>query len=208
MDLGIIYQLKTKKFWWLDVIFYFTAAVLLAVIICFGIFTLKISSQEKKLEELQNKITVGTGTAEQKEEEKIVFEYQKKIENFVAFLADHKAPTNILKFFEETTLPNVWFNSFLMDVQTAEVKISGESEGPIALSRQVAVFEGNQFVKNVTGLNLEPTETGRMRFSFNLNLDPSIFLMPTLEDIQSEDILETTSPSASLFLNEDLFFSH
>ncbi|MBU4274223.1 hypothetical protein KKE19_00185 [Patescibacteria group bacterium] len=205
MDFGIIYQLKTKKFWWLDVIFYFTVALLLATIICFVIFSIKISFQEKKLEDLQNTITTSTGTAQQKEEEKKVFEYQKKIDDFAAILAVHKAPTNILKFFEETTLPNVWFNNFSMNAQTAGIRINGETEDTVALSRQIAVFEQNQFVENVADLNFESTETGKTRFSLNLALDPNIFFLTTIEEIQPEEILETVSPSSSLFLNNNIF---
>lgn len=199
MDFGIIYQLKTKKFWWLDAIFYFVAAFLLATIICFAIFALKISSQEKKLGEVQNQITTSTGTAQQKEEEKQVFEYQRKIDDFAVIMALHKTPTNIMKLFERTTLPNVWFNSFSLNSQAAEIKITGEAEGAVALSRQMAIFEENELVKSVSSLNSEPTETSRVKFDLGLSVDPNIFFMPTIGEIELEDILETTSPSSSLF---------
>jgi len=199
MDFGIIYQLKIKKFWWLDVIFYFTVALLLATIICFAVFALKISFQGKKLAELENKIATSTGTAQQKEEEKKVFEYQEKIDSFANILALHKIPTNILKFFEATTLPNVWFDSFSLDSRSGEIRLTGETEGAVALSRQIEIFEENKLVKSIANLNSEQTKTGGIRFNLNMAVDPNIFFMPTIEEIQPEEILETTSPSVSLF---------
>ncbi len=205
MDFGIIYQLKIKKFWWLDTIFYFVVALLLATIICFVIFTVKISFQEKRLKDLENNI-VNTGTAEQKESEKKVFEYQKKIDNFATILASHKIPTNILKFFEQITLPNVWFNNFLIGAQTAGVQVSGEAESTIALSRQILTLEQNEFIKNISDLTSELTETGRIRFNMNLSINPDIFFSSFFENLtQPGGILETTTPSTSLFLNMKYF---
>lgn len=197
MDFGIIYQLKIKKFWWLDAIFYFVIAFLLATIICFVIFSVKISFQEKKLKELDNNIMVNTGTVQQRELEKEVFDYQKKINNFATILASHKIPTNVFKFFEKITLPNVWFNNFLIMTQTARIQISGEAESATVLSRQILTIEQNEFIKNILDLTFEPTETGRIRFNLNLSINPDM--------LQSEGILETTSPSTSLFLNKFLF---
>jgi len=202
MDFGIIYQLKIKKFWWLDTIFYFVAALLLATIICFVIFTVKISFQERKLKEIDNNIIVNTGTTQQRELEKEVFEYQRKIDNFAIILANHKIPTNIFKFFEKITLPNVWFNNFIIMAQTAGIQISGETESTTALSRQLSIFEENKFIKDISDLTFEPTETGKIRFNLNISLSPDIFFSTTLNDlIQPVEILETTSPSTSLFLN-------
>lgn len=198
MDFGIIYQLKIKKFWWLDTIFYFVAALLLATIICFAIFTVKISFQESKLKELENNI-VDTGTTQQRELEKEVFEYQGKIDNFATILANHKIPTNVFKFFEKITFPNVWFNNFIVMAQTAGIQISGETENTTALSRQILVFEEDEFIKNISDLTFEPTETGKIRFNLNISLSPDIFFSTTGE------ILETTSPSTSLFLNKFIF---
>lgn len=200
MDFGIIYQLKTKKFWWLDTIFYFVIALLLATIICFFIFTVKISSQEGKLKELENSIA-SVGTAQQKETEKEVFKYQKKINDFTVLLAKHKIPTNILKFFEKMTLPNIWFNGFAISSDSSKIQLSGEAEDLITLSRQLFALEGSKFVKDIAELSFEPAETGRTKFNTSFFVDPSIFLEANIEDmIPSEGILETVSPSADSFI--------
>lgn len=191
---GIIYQLKTKKFWWLDIILYFATALLLATIICFVIFIAKISFQEKKLKDLDNNIA-QTGTAGQKELEKKVFEYQKKIDKFAVILADHKTLTNILNLFEQMVLPNVWFNNFLLTTQTAKLQISGEAESTAALSRQISILEQSEFIKDIANLTSEPTETGKIRFNMGLFLNPDVFFPSVFENLPSGGILETTSPS-------------
>ena len=40
MDLSAIFQIRTKKFWWMDVIFYFVISLLVATVFCYGIFWL------------------------------------------------------------------------------------------------------------------------------------------------------------------------
>ena len=79
MDFGIIYQLKFKKYWWLDTILYAVLALLLAAFFSYLIFVAKIAQEKKTIEDLVTKIN-NTGTAEQRDLEKQVFAYQKKIE--------------------------------------------------------------------------------------------------------------------------------
>ena len=198
MDFGIIYQLKTKKFWWLDVLFYFVVTLLVATVACFFIFYIKISILEKKLAEAEAS-SAGTGTAVQLESEKKVFSYQEKIDTFETLFNNHKKSTNILAFMEGATLPNVWFSSFSMDAKRAGAAVSGETESTTSLTRQIAIFEGSELVKNVSGLSYGLSESGRVQFSFDISFDPAIFFS---EDFNA---LDTISPSTSLFLNMDIF---
>ena len=112
MDFGIIRQLKIKKFWWLDTILYFVISLLLATVFCYLIFTVKISIERKNMGQIEEKIA-NTGTAQQKQLEKEVFEYQVKIDNFAALLNAHKIPSQIFDVIKKLTLPNVWFNNFV-----------------------------------------------------------------------------------------------
>jgi len=41
MDFSTIFQLRTKKFWWMDVIFYFVISLLIATALCYVIFLIK-----------------------------------------------------------------------------------------------------------------------------------------------------------------------
>lgn len=174
MDFGIIYQLKIKKFWWLDTILYFGIALLLACIICFLIFSFKISLQEKKLKETEDALT-EVGTSQQKESEKQVFDYQRKIDNFATLLTNHKTPSNVFKLLEQITLPNVWFNNFGADAKSTEINLNGEAENMTALITQASIIEQNEFVEAITTLVPNLSETGRISFSLRFTLKPTVF---------------------------------
>jgi len=85
MDLSAIFQLRTKKFWWMDVIFYLVISLLIAAVLCYVIFLTKNNLQRKALvQEVAAMQTVGTQT--QKAQEKSVISYQKKIVDFTNLL--------------------------------------------------------------------------------------------------------------------------
>ncbi len=192
MDFGIIYQLKIKKFWWLDVILYFVSALLLATLFCFLVFSFKISLEKKRIAQLDEKIA-SIGTTEQKEREKKVFEYKMKIEKFSDLLAKHKMPTRIFKIFEEITLPNVWFNSFSLNAFSPELRVAGQTDDMLSLSRQLAIFEEQEFVKNITNLNFGLTEDNKTEFNFVLTFDPNILFF-SAENLKNEES-NTMEPS-------------
>ncbi|MBU2539788.1 hypothetical protein KJ786_01340 [Patescibacteria group bacterium] len=203
MDFGIIYQLKTKKYWWLDTILYFVIALFLSTIFCFFIFTIKISFEKEKSKDFDSKL-INVGTAQQKDMEKQVIEYQKKIGNFVSILDYHKIPTNVFNMLKESTLTNVWFNNFSINTEASEVLISGETDDIPSLSRQIDVLESKEFVKEVSNLNFNLTETGKISFNFGLLLDPKIFfsfLESPINETPSGDTIQTTNPSSLLFFN-------
>ncbi len=53
MVLNLLSQLKTKKTLLLDAVLYFVAAVFLALIICYFIFSIKISLQQKEIKKIE-----------------------------------------------------------------------------------------------------------------------------------------------------------
>lgn len=183
--------------------FYFFIALLLATIFCFLIFYFKISLQEKTMKDLDEKIA-SIGTAQQKELEKQVAVYQRKIDNFATLLTNHKIPTNVLRLFEEITLPNVWFNTFSLSSQAASIQLAGEAESTTALTRQVSIFDGSVFIKEIIGLSSETAETGRIKFSLTLAINPDIFFQATPEVLPG-GIIDTTSPSTSAAFNNYIF---
>lgn len=174
MAFDIIYQLRTKKFWWLDTILYFALAMLIATVIVYFIFSIKISLQEKKIQELKEDIAT-TGIPQQKELEVKVFEYQKKINDFSVLFTDHKIPSNILHFIEESAFPNAWFSLFSLNVQEDQIKLSGEIKDALVLARQVSLLKENEFVNDVKLLNFSLGEQGKVIFNLTFSLDSRIF---------------------------------
>jgi hypothetical protein len=176
MNFSIIYQLRTKKFWWLDVIFYFVISLLIATIICYFIFSIKIYFQNKKIKDLEAAMAT-IGTEQQKVYEEKIFDFQKKINDFAILLGEHKISSNVFSFIEQYTLSNVWFNKFNMNEEGLEVNLSGEAETTEALSRQISILEENQYIKKINLLNSGTGEGGKINFNLTLLLEPQIFTL-------------------------------
>ncbi|MCX6720938.1 MAG: hypothetical protein NTW11_03995 [Candidatus Staskawiczbacteria bacterium] len=174
MNFSAIFQIRTKKFWWMDVILYFVISLLVATLVCYVIFLTKNSLQEQEINN-QIKALQTMGTDQQKEREKEVINYQSKISNFSGLLKNHEFASNVFVFMEAQTLPNVWFKQFSLDAKGNAVQLSGESDDMGALSRQVSVFEKNKYVKSIGALNSSIGELSRIQFNINLVLDKSIF---------------------------------
>jgi hypothetical protein len=199
MNLGFLFNLKFKKAWWIDIVFYFVASLLVATFLCYLIFIAKIYLQKKQIADLDIKIAT-VGTDEQKQQEKMVFRYQKKIADFAKLIENHKMSLNIFTFFEKETLPNIWFDRFSMNEKDGSIILSGEADSNETLSHQTDSFEKNEYVKEVSLLNFSNGTAGRVTFNMNLSFKPEIFI-PKITPIeqsqqlpaeQQEQILQKT----------------
>jgi len=174
MDLRTIFQLRDKKFWWMDVIFYFALSLLIAAVFCYVLFLAKNAIQRQEIKEISSALeTVGTG--QQKEYEKSVVSYQKKIRDFSKLLENHEFASHVFNFMQEQTMSNIWFKQFTLDRKNKKVQLSGEADDIEAFSRQVAHFEKNEYVNSVGTLNSALGELARVDFNLNLALNPEIF---------------------------------
>ncbi len=174
MDFNTIFQLRTKKFWWMDVVFYFVIALLVSIVLCYIIFAVKNSflrqDIEKQIEDL-NKV----GTVQQKADEGDVINYKKKIGDFTSLMQNHHFTSNVFAFMQNQTMPNVWFKQFSLNESSATVQLSGEADDLDAVSRQIAVLERNKYVKSLSTLTSSSDGVARNSFSTNLVLTSDIF---------------------------------
>jgi hypothetical protein len=201
MDFGIIFKLRTKKFWWLDVILYFVISLLIATILCYIIFFVKVGMQKKTISDLEV-ATEAVGTGQQRENEKEVLFYQKKIADFAELIKNHQFASSVFGFMEEKTASRVWFNLFNLNRKDAIVGLSGETGDIDVLSRQIAVMEKSEYVKKVSLLNSQINSTGGIKFNLTLKLDPKIFsIIPPSLMIPS--IEGTTTPSSQPVLQNN-----
>ncbi len=168
-----LYKLKTKEYWWLDLVLYFVLSLLVASVICYFLFGLKISFQKKHLQELDQKI-VETGTEQQKDLEQQVFRFQRKLEDFTVIFEDHKISSNLFALIESSTIPNVWFSSFGLSSQGYSVRVRGDTDDFQSLARQIFYFEENKLIKEVNTLSTTLTEDGNINFSLSLLFEPNL----------------------------------
>jgi len=174
MDFSIIFQLRNKKIWWLDVIFYFVMSLLVATVICYIVFIVKNVLQKRDIAKFETDLQ-SVGTAEQKQQEAEVILYKKKISDFSGLIQSHEFASNVFAFMKEETQSNVWFTQFGLDEKSNQVQLSGKAENMDAFSRQTANFEKNEYVKSLGTLNSSLGEAGEINFNFSLTLDPKIF---------------------------------
>ena len=177
MDLSIFSifnKLRENKLWWVDVVFYFIISSLIATIICYLIFVVKIYSQKEDIKDFDISLTT-VGTDEQKEMEIQIFKDQEKIKDYAPLVENHRISSNIFAFLEQNTLPSVWFSRFSMGGRDADITLSGEAESVEVFSRQVSVFEESEYLTKITVLSSMLGEQNRTNFNLVLSLDPKIF---------------------------------
>jgi len=174
MDFSLLFQLRNKKVWWMDVIFYFVMSLLIATVLCYLVFIVKNIIQRNQIADYEAKLQT-VGTPEQKEQEAEVILYKKKIGDFGSLIQNHEFASNVFKFLEEQTQPNVWFDQFSLDAKNNQIQLNGEAEDMSAFSRQTATFEKNEYVRNLGTFNSSLGESGQIEFNVSLLLDPKIF---------------------------------
>lgn len=174
MAFQFLNKLRDNKLWWVDVVFYFIISSLIATILCYLIFAVKISLQKESIKDFEARL-ITVGTEEQKEMEKQIFVEQKRINDYAPLIKDHRVSSNMLAFLEKNTLPNVWYSRFSVGNKGADVTLSGEAESVETFSKQVSVFEENEYMIKITVLSSTPGEKGRVSFNLLISLDPKIF---------------------------------
>lgn len=175
MDFGIFYRLKlNNKAWLIDVVFYFSASLLIAAVFCWLIFILKIYIQNKTISDLDIKIQ-QVGAEDQKNQEKDVLKYKKKINDFALLAENHKIASNVFDFLQKETLPGIWFDKFGLQTSQGKIALSGESENLDALSRQVLKLENNELVKKVDVLSSSVGSAGKINFELSITIDQKVY---------------------------------
>lgn len=174
MDFSLLYQLKNRS-WWTEAFFYFSVVSLTVAVLTYAVFAYKYYLQDQKISEINEKIAVY-GTVQQKEREKEVLDYRKKVDDFSAILNNQKFFSNALVFMEKNTLSNVSFSFFDITESLSEIRLSGETDNMSSLSRQIQVFEENKdYVKSINVLNSQLGASGVIKFVLNVSLRPQIF---------------------------------
>lgn len=188
MNFSILSKLRDNKLWWVDAVFYFIISSLIATILCYLIFAAKIYFQKVKIEDY-NVSLATVGTDEQKEMEKQIFDYQKKINDYAPLIKNHRIFSNILAYLEQNALLNVWFSKFGIG-NDSDITIAGEAESMEIFSQQISVFEASEYLTKITVLSSILGYQDRANFNIVLSLDPKIFTFITKS-------AETTSTSTS-----------
>lgn len=195
MDFRTIFQLRDKKIWWLDVIFYFVMSLLVATIFCYLVFIAKNIIQRNQIKDIEVDLQT-VGTQDQLDQEKEVLLYKQKINSFTELMKNHEFASNVFAFLEGQTQPSVWFTNFSLDEKNAKVQLSGVSQDMDTFSRQTFSFETNEYVKDLGTINSSLGDEGEVNFNFSLSLDNKIFSY--LVNLKNQKIEQVKQEEATL----------
>lgn len=202
MDFSNILQFREKKFWWVDAIFYLSASFFIAAIFCYVAFSFRTAMLKSEIES-QVKLLETVGTTKQKEYEKEILGYQKKINSFKSFLKNLKFASSAFTFMEDQTMPYIWFKNFSFNAQSNTITLSGEAEDMEIVSRQINKFEKNEYVKSIGQLNFSIGQSAKTQFNVSLVMDPKWFSYKA--PVETQELLETTEePVESVPVEENL----
>jgi hypothetical protein len=174
MDFRTIFQLRNRKIWWVDVIFYFVIALLTATVICYLVFLVKNIFQRRDIASAEYDLTT-VGTADQLAQEQKVILYKAKIKDFGNLVQNHEFASNVFYFMQDNTQPRVWFSQFNLDANANQIQVSGIADDMDMVARQTSTLEKNEYVGKFENLNSTLAQDGRIAFNFSLSMNPKIF---------------------------------
>ncbi|MBI2609838.1 hypothetical protein HYW53_01530 [Candidatus Giovannonibacteria bacterium] len=99
----------------------------------------------------------------------------KSIEASKGLLQSHISVSQVFKFLEGKTLPEVRFSNFGFKTKGEDLLMAGEAESYTDLALQIALLQQQKGVIKSIGLSgISLKEAGNVNFSISLNFEPSV----------------------------------
>lgn len=164
---GLDKKFLSKSGLWLGFSLIILAVVLL---ICFGLWGYK-NSLSKEGEELAKEIEQLQSQRNLDLEADFVT-LKKGIENFKKIINKHIYFSNILKMFEELTLPQVVISDLSIDLSENSVSLKIDSVNYETLAKQIVAFEEDARIKEVDTPGVSMDSAGSVGSSLGIKLEP------------------------------------
>lgn len=160
---------------WLNILFYFSIVLLMAVIFSFFALNHFIKESTDTLSNLETALDKER-TPSKIALEKEIFRYQKKIDDLAFLLEEHLISSQVFEFLERVIHPRVLFSSFDFSPRDPRVKISGVTESFQTLGQQIFILKGNPLVKDLNLSGVSIRKEGEIIFTLDFLLDSQIFI--------------------------------
>lgn len=154
---------------WLNILFYFSLALLILTITSFFILNSSISNRQETLEDL-NQILLSKKTPERMALEEEVLNYEKKFGDFAFLSEGHLEISDIYPLIEESTHPQVWFSQFTLATSENVVNLSGKAQNFEVLGQQMLILGEKDFVRNLHLDSAGINKQGKVDFTLTFNL--------------------------------------
>ncbi|MCR4328082.1 MAG: hypothetical protein NUV53_01025 [Patescibacteria group bacterium] len=126
---------------------------------------------ESKQRDLDKKIQVFTQQIPLAEQEKITSFYS-QIVNIKSLLDNHVVITPFFKWFEEHTQQNVVYQSLSATIESEKITMSGVAKSIGDVEEQLAVFEKDEVIENVSFGNIAVNDKGGWSFQVSITFTP------------------------------------
>jgi hypothetical protein len=176
MVIQLIPKQQERVSFFKDILLYFSLILLVAAAAsCFV-----LNNFQQKLENDISILDKELAAAEASPEaalEKVVLNYEKKISDFSGLLNGYHYSSQVFLFIEKLTHPKVVFSDFEAQNYENSIQLSGKTDGFLSLGQQLIIFKNEKLIKEVKLSNISLEKGGKVSFSFNLLLDPGIFIL-------------------------------
>ncbi len=150
---------------WLNILFYFSLALLVFCIVIYFFLGNSITKRQQTLSDLEESLVLGE-TSEKIALEKEIFKYQKKTEDFSQLIGEHLKSSKVFDFLQKNSHPRVWFSQFNLATKKRELELSGETQSFESLGQQLLILKGEDSVENVNLETVSISKGGKIGFSF------------------------------------------
>ena len=187
----IIPKPKPKAPRWVNVLFF--SSVILVIALLAGFFFLKkeISSYSYQKQLIDEKIIGLSGGEKEREMEKEIFKTEEKIKTFLSIFKNRDALSNFFSLFESTTHPKVQFSNLELNTINRRVSLTGQTDSFQSLGGQVLILENHKDIKEITLSNISFDREGNIGFGISFSFSPDIFIQQQNTE-QTEEISTST----------------
>jgi hypothetical protein len=180
MAIEIIPKEAAKLPLWQNILFYVSIAVLLAVILCYGILYKLGEKASITLKEREN-LYEQNKTPEILSLESEILDYKNKISAFSNLISQHKFSSTFFQFLEKITHPKVVFLEMDFNVKDNKITLFGQTDSFLTLGQQIMIFKQQNMIKNVQLSNIGISKEGKVEFNIDITLDAKLFIPKELE---------------------------
>jgi hypothetical protein len=152
-------------------LFYFFIFLFFSLLISYFILTSLQQKSEALLSNLTETISRGK-TSEIISLEKENLNYQRKIQDFLPLLENHKFPSRFFEFFETNTHPRVFFSQINLNSQDSLANLTGQTDSFSTLGQQLLIFEERPEVATPNLTRVSIGKDGKIEFTLNLSFNP------------------------------------
>ena len=159
--------------------YYLSIGLLIVALLSWLLLNQMIKKSRPALEKLEKSLAEQKNSKRDLENE--VLGYKAKLENFSRLIDAHKQDSNLFKFIESLTHPNVFFSNFSFSAKDSSVSVSGKSDGFESLGQQLIILNEQPGIKNLQLKKVSLGKEGGVEFELTFNFDPGILTFKPAE---------------------------